>query len=122
MLCICTGAESIWRVYVINDGIGKTLKCKGFHNITINRNSTVSIISPSGQVPVATWDRDKIRRAGCLESLVFLEAGRRCYGGAGMLWMYCPQFSLRFRECLHRLEICQIVSLQIAIATHKNLQ
>jgi len=36
---------------------------------------------------------------------VFLEAGRRCHGGAGMLWMYCPtQFSLCLEECLHRLE------------------
>ena len=95
---------SVWRVYIINEGVGKALKCRGFQNITINRNSTISIVNCSSHVPIATWDRDKIRRSGCLDSLVFLEAGRRCQGGAGMLWMYCPQFSASFGKCLHRLE------------------
>ena len=95
---------NVWRVYIINEGVGKTLKCRGFHNVTINRDSTISIINSSSQVPLVIWDRDKIRRSGCLESLVFLEAGRRCHGGPGMLWMYCPQSSVQFGECLHRLE------------------
>lgn len=94
---------SVWRVYIINEGVGKTLKCRGFHNITINRDSTLSIINSCNQVPLATWDRDKIRRSGCLENLVFIEAGRRCQGGPGMLWMYCPQNAVDFGECLHRL-------------------
>ena len=101
---MCCNTVSIWRVYIINEGVGKALRCQGFHNITINRNSTLSIINCSNQVSVATWDRDKIRRCGCLDSLVFIEAGRRCHGGAGMLWMYCPQFSAHFGDCLHRSE------------------
>ena len=101
---VCCNTVSVWRVYIINEGVGKTLKCRGFHNITINRNSTLSIVNCGSQVPLATWDKDKIRRSGCLDNLVFLEAGRRCQGGAGMLWMYCPQFSGYFGDCLHRLE------------------
>ncbi|XP_065887054.1 uncharacterized protein [Dysidea avara] len=94
-------AEEAWVVYIINEGVGHTLGSKGFHIITIGKDSTLNILDYDTEAVQVTWDQDKIRRSGCVESLVFVEAGRRCHGGPGMLWMYCPGFALSFRRCLH---------------------
>jgi len=89
-------------VYIINEGVGNTLGYKGFHIVTTGKNSTLNILDYDTEVIKVSWTRDKIRRSGCVESLVFVEAGRRCHGGPGMLWMYCPGFALSFRKSLHR--------------------
>ena len=38
--------------------------------------------------PIVSWDRDKMRRAGKTGNLVFIEIGRRCEGGPGLVWMF----------------------------------
>ena len=37
-----------------------------------------------------SWHRDGIKRSGCIESLVFVEATGTCCGGPGLLWMQYP--------------------------------
>ena len=52
--------------------------------------------------PIVTWDRDKMRRTGCLGNMVFIEIGRRCIGGPGLIWMYAgPRETAALRETLH---------------------
>jgi len=88
--------------YIINEGVGKTLGCSGFHIITVGNDSTLNILDYDTEAVQVTWAPDKIRRSGCLESLVFVEGGRSCQGGPGMLWMYCPGFALKCKRCLQR--------------------
>ena len=38
--------------------------------------------------PLTAWDRDKMRRMGRTGHLVFIEIGRHCQGGPGLVWMY----------------------------------
>lgn len=84
-------------------GIPKKLSYEGLHIIAIRRNSTMNIHNFHSGKHLLSWDRDKLRRSGCIGSLVFMEAGRRCYGGPGLLWMCCPvSVAGKFRECLHK--------------------
>ena len=90
-------------MYIINEDVGKKLGYEGLHIIAIRRNSTMNIHNFHSGKHLLSWDRDKLRRSGCIGSLVFMEAGRRCYGGPGLLWMYCPvSVAGKFRECLHK--------------------
>ena len=52
--------------------------------------------------PLISWDRDKIRRTGKTGNLVFIEIGRRCQGGPGLLWMYSCSVAQALRETLHK--------------------
>ena len=93
---------SVWVVYIISKDVGKKLGYEGLHIIAIRRNSTMNIHNFHSGKHLLSWDRDKLRRPGCIGSLVFIEAGR-CYGGPGLLWMYCPvSVAGKLRECLHR--------------------
>ena len=61
---------------------------------------------------IISWDRDKLRRSGSIGGLVFLEAGRRCTFGAGLLWMYAfPEVTHSLRDGLHTFLFrgCQMV-------------
>lgn len=64
----------------------------------------LEIISPSDTgTPIVTWDRDKMRRTGKTGNLVFIEIGRRCTGGPGLVWMYAGfEEAHPLRETLHR--------------------
>ena len=58
---------------------------------------------PSSEKHLLSWDRDKLRKSVSIGSLTFMEAGRRCLGGAGLLWMCCPvSVASKFRECLSK--------------------
>ena len=89
-------------VYIINEDIGNMLGYEGLHIIGIRRNSTLCIHNFHTKSLLLSWDRDKLRRSGGIGCLGFMEVGRRCYGGPGLLWMYCPvSVAGKFRECLH---------------------
>jgi len=52
--------------------------------------------------PLISWDRDKMRRTGKTGNLVFIEIGRRCQGGPGLVWMYTGfNDAQALRETLH---------------------
>ena len=64
----------------------------------------LQIVSPSDAgKPIVAWDRDKMRRTGKTGNLVFIEIGRRCQGGPGLVWMYAGfEEAHPLRETLHR--------------------
>ena len=64
----------------------------------------LQIVSPADAgKPIVAWDRDKMRRTGKTGNLVFIEIGRRCQGGPGLVWMYAGfEEAHPLRETLHR--------------------
>lgn len=106
--------DSVWAVYILPEEVGTRIHALGVHIIALRSKSTkgsnphpgqLDIISPTDPTsPVVTWERDKMRRTGCLGNMVFIEIGRRCRGGAGLVWMYASSVdSAGLRETLHRL-------------------
>ena len=73
----------------------------GVPNKTVGQLSIFSPTDPSN--PVLSWDRDKMRRTGKTGNLVFIEIGRRCQGGPGLVWMYAGiEEAQALRETLHK--------------------
>jgi hypothetical protein len=71
--------------------------------LSCSKPARMTIISPLDNEPLVTWEANKMRRTGSLGNLVFLEIGRRCEGGPGLLWMYStPEDSVSFRETITR--------------------
>ena len=65
------------------------------------------IISPTDTGrPIVSWDRDKVRRAGRTGDLVFIEIGRRCQGGPGLVWLYAGREAYPLHETLQRSVVC----------------
>ena len=97
-----TLVASIFVVYLINEGVASILGLCGLHIITIKESDRMfNIYAYHTEKHLVSWDHDKIRRSGCIESLVFIEPGRKCDGGPGLLWMYCPPSS-KLRHFLHK--------------------
>ena len=101
--------DSVWVVYVLAEEVGSRIQSLGVHIVTLKSSlskespAQMSIISPLDMEPIVTWDANKMRRTGCLGNMVFIEIGRRCEGGPGLIWMYaCPEDASDFRETLKR--------------------
>ena len=86
----CT--EFIWVVHILVEGIAESnTTLAGLCVIAIRgSDATFNVHDFHTGKNLLSWDRGAIRRSGCMKSLVFLEAGRRCTGGPGLLWMYHP--------------------------------
>ena len=103
--------DSVWPVYILHEEVGDKCGIIGQHilalrsgvpNVSMGR---LDIISPADHNhAVVTWDRDKMRRTGKTGHLVFIEIGRRCEGGPGLVWMYVgyQNDAQALRETLHR--------------------
>ena len=91
-------------MYVLHDGIGGTINITGLHVIALYYNDRrLKLYDCQTGKCLLTWDGQCIRRCGYIKSLVFVEAGRRCYGGEGLLWMQQPiPYSTELCECLYR--------------------
>ena len=65
---------------------------------------TLEIVSPADTNNAAVaWERDKLRRTGKTGNLVFVEIGRRCKGGPGLVWLYTgAEQAQSLRETLHK--------------------
>ncbi|XP_019856449.1 PREDICTED: insulin receptor substrate 1-like isoform X2 [Amphimedon queenslandica] len=101
-------ADSVWAVYILPEEVGSRVHVLGLHILTLKSRVSetqpgqLSIISAADHTPIVTWDRDKMRRTGCLGNMVFIEIGRRCRGGPGLVWMYVgPKETAALRETLH---------------------
>ena len=93
----------IWVVYLINHGIGPGLNLNGLRIVAII-NLTFNIYDFYNGEHLLAWEHCNIKGVGHINSLVFLEVGRGCQGGPGVLWMYCPDhLAAEFRESLDRL-------------------
>ena len=63
---------------------------------------TLEIVSPADMNPIVSWGRDKLRRTGKTGNLVFVEIGRHCEGGPGLVWLYTGvEQAQSLRETLH---------------------
>jgi len=91
-------------VYIIKEGIGPKLGI-GLHFVTTrDTDLTFNIYSFHTGKLLLVWAHCNIRRSGRIGPLVFLEVGRSCQGGPGVLWMYHPDhLAAQFRESLYRL-------------------
>ncbi len=97
---------------MLAEEVGSRVQALGVHIITLKSSlmkgspAQMSIISPLDSEPIVTWDANKMRRTGSLGNMVFIEIGRRCEGGPGLIWMYaCQEDSDNFRDTLKRLVI-----------------
>ena len=105
-----THSDSAWAIYIMPEEVGLRCHSIGIHILLLKSSvhyksvGRLEIISPSNTgEPVVAWDRDKIRRTGKTGNLVFIEIGRRCQGGPGLVWMYAGfEEAHPLRETLHR--------------------
>lgn len=107
--CFLFLSDSVWAVYILSEEVGTRVHALGVNIIALRSRKSdtqpgqLDIISPTNPTPIVTWDRDKMRRTGCLGNMVFIEIGRRCKGGPGLVWMFTgPADSAALRETLHR--------------------
>ena len=87
--------DSAWPVYILPEEVGSRCSIIGSNVLALHGRiegtyqGKMEIYSPTDHHdPVITWDHDKIRRTGKLGRLLFVEIGRRCTGGPGLVWMY----------------------------------
>jgi len=95
--------DFIWVVYILRKGIAESnITLAGLRIITIRSSAaTFNVHDFHTGKHLLSWDRASIRRSGCMKSLMFLEAGRRCAGGPGLLWMQHPiPEAMTLRQCL----------------------
>lgn len=107
----CFPLDSVWPVYILPEEVGQKCGIIGQHVLALRSGKPnismgqLDLISPTDyRTPVVTWDRDKMRRTGKTGLLVFIEIGRRCEGGPGLVWMYSgyQNDAQALRETLHR--------------------
>lgn len=101
-------ADSVWPIYILPEEVSLRLNIIGLHILVLRGGvpnqtvGTLEIISPVDNNPVVTWERDKLRRTGKTGNLVFVEIGRRCKGGPGLVWLYTGvEQAQSLRETLH---------------------
>ncbi len=104
--------DSVWPVYILPEEVGSRCSLIGSNILALqgrvagSRPGKLDIYSPTDDVePIITWDHDKIRRTGKLGHLLFIEIGRRCKGGPGLVWMYignCDRKVYELRDTLRR--------------------
>ena len=109
LLLFFSFSDSVWPVYILSEEVGSRVQALGLHIVTLqstlsaNKPARMTIISPLDDEPIVTWEANKMRRTGSLGNLVFIEIGRRCDGGPGLIWMYAtPEDSISFRETVTR--------------------
>lgn len=101
----------MWPVYILPEEVGSKRCILGLHILALRCGvpnvsmGQLDIISPSDHSrAVVTWDRDKMRMMGKTGHLTFIEIGRRCEGGPGLVWMYTgyQNVAQALTETLHK--------------------
>lgn len=101
--------DSVWPVYILPEEVGSRLSIIGTNVVALRSGGNgiighLDIYNPGDpSTPLISWDRDKMRRTGKTGHLVFIEIGRRCQGGPGLVWMYTGfNDAQALRETLHK--------------------
>lgn len=112
--------DSAWPVYILPEEVGSRCSIIGSHVLVLHgrvegsRVGKLEIYNPTdSNEPAISWDHDKIRRTGKLGRLLFIEIGRRCSGGPGLVWMYTgtsDRLAFELRDTLRRYIRCYIVN------------
>ena len=86
--------DSVWPVYILPEEVGSRCSIVGSKILSLqgraggSRLGKLEIFNTTDTTePTISWDHDKIRRTGKLGRLIFVEIGRRCKGGPGLVWM-----------------------------------
>ena len=83
--------DNKWVVEILREGIrNKIGLCKLCVVEVCNSNGTFNIYGFYDGNKLLSWQRDKIKLSGCIESLVFVEVDGAYDGKPGLLWMKCP--------------------------------
>lgn len=103
-MCISLSLAGIWTVYFISEGVAQTLNFTGLHVVTISAtNLTFNIYDFYNGKHLLAWEHCSIRKSGCVGPLVFLEVGKSCHGGPGVLWMFHPDhLAAKFSKSLQK--------------------
>jgi len=85
--------DFIWVVLILQEGIvTSNTTLAGLRAITIrSSDATFNVHELCTGKQLVSWNRRAIKRSGYIGSLVFLETGRKCSGGSGLLWMQHPK-------------------------------
>ena len=101
--------DSVWPVYILPEEVGSRCSIIGTNVVALKSGGKgtighLDIYNPGDpSTPLISWDRDKMRRTGKTGHLVFIEIGRRCHGGPGLVWMYTGfNDAQALRETLHK--------------------
>ena len=118
-------------MYVLAEEVGSRIHALGVNIVALRSRVSekqpgrLDIISPVDSHSIVSWDRDKMRRTGCLGNLVFIEIGRRCIGGPGLVWLYAgPREACALRQTLHRyinvitVCVCACVCVCVCVRAH----
>ena len=99
-----------WGMCVLEDGIGGSAGMRNAYCVAVVTNTDKLLVFPwNVTTPLIIWEREHIRRSGSIGNLVFLEAGRRCGFGPGLLWMYSiTSVVLSLRDGLHTYVLCVV--------------
>ena len=99
-----------WGMCVLKDGIGATAGMRDAFCVAVITDTDQIIVFPwNVTTPLIIWKREHIRRSGSIGNLVFLEAGRRCSFGPGLLWMYSVTSVVpSLRDGLHKYVFCVV--------------
>ena len=105
-------SDSAWPVHILPEEAGSRCSIIGSNVLTLHgriegsRVGKLEIYNPTdNNEPLVTWDHDKIRRTGKLGRLLFIEIGRRCKGGPGLVWIYMgtsDKIAFELRDTLRR--------------------
>ena len=103
-------ADSVWGVYIFPEEVGVRTHILGLNFLVLlsemseGQKGRIDIVSPVEMQPrLVSWNREFIRRVGHLGNLSFIEIGRRCTGGPGLVWLYAgPEKAEALRLTLHR--------------------
>lgn len=95
----------MWPVYILPEEVGSRCSLIGSNVLALQgriaggRPGKLEIYSLTDHTePIVSWDHDKIRRTGKLGRLLFIEIGRRCRGGPGLVWLYTGTCDKRVHE------------------------
>ena len=100
--------DSVWPVYILLEEVGSRCSIIGTSVVALRSGGNdiighLDIYNPGDlSTPLISWDRDKIT-TGKIGHLIFIESGRRCQGGPGLVWMYTGfNDAQALRETLHK--------------------
>ena len=106
-------------MYILPEEVGSRCSIIGSNILALqkrvegSRLGKLEIYNPTdSSEPAISWDHDKIRRTGKLGRLLFIEIGRRCRGGPGLVWMYTganEKVAFELRDTLRRYVVSHIV-------------
>jgi len=85
-------SDSLWPVYVMNEEVGFRCHLEGPKILVLekqNETNKLDVYSmEQTSTPVFSCMHSEIRRIGKMGIFLYVEVGRRCRAGPGLLWLF----------------------------------